>query len=112
MRDGVDTGLLVKNADAILKVSASLSLTRNDKVITFINRNLKPCRGYHQFMRALLKLIKLWPDAHVVLLGGNEVSYGEKAQEGKTWKQIYIDEVKDQISEQDWARVHFMGRVP
>jgi len=112
MRDGVDTGLLVKNADAILKVSASLSLTRNDKVSTFINRNLKPCRGYHQFMRALPKLIKLWPDAHVVLLGGNEVSYGEKAQEGKTWKQIYIDEVKDQISEKDWARVHFMGRAP
>ena len=112
MHDGVDTGLLVKNADAVLKVSDSLSLTRNDEVITFINRNLEPYRGYHQFMRALPKLLKLRPDAHVVLLGGNEVSYGEKAPEGKTWKQIYIDEVKDQISEQDWARVHFMGRVP
>ena len=112
MHDAVNTGLLVKNADAVLKVSDNLSLTRNDEVITFINRNLEPYRGYHQFMRALPKLLKLRPEAHVVLLGGNKVSYGEKAPEGKTWKQIYIDEVKDQISEQDWARVHFMGRVP
>ena len=52
------------------------------------------------------------PDAHVVPLGENEVSYDEKAPEGKTWKQIHIDEVKERISEQDWARVHFMGRVP
>ena len=74
MRDGVDTGLLVKNADSVLKVSDNLSLTRNDEVITFINRKLEPYRGYHQFMRALPKLINLRPDAHVVLLGGNEVS--------------------------------------
>ena len=45
MHDGVDTGLLVKNADAVLKVSDNLSLTRNDEVITFINRNLEPYRG-------------------------------------------------------------------
>ncbi len=32
--------------------------------------------------------------------------------EGKTWKQIFIDEVRGSISDADWARVHFMGRVP
>ena len=112
MHDAVNTGLLVKNADAALKVSDNLSLTRNNEVITFINRNLESYLGYHQFMRALPKLLKLRPDAHVVLLGGNEVSCGEKAPEGKTWKPIYNDEIKDQISEQDWARVHFMGCVP
>ena len=85
-------------------MSDNLSLTRNDEVITFINRNLEPYHGYHPFMRALPKLLKLQPDAHVVLLAGNEVSYGEKAPEGKTWKQIYIGAVRDQISEQDWAR--------
>jgi len=31
---------------------------------------------------------------------------------GKTWKQIFIDEVRGSISDADWARVHFMGRVP
>ena len=88
MHDGVETGLLEKNADAVLKVSDNLSLTRNDEAITFINRNLEPYRGYHQFMRALPKLLKLRPDAHVVLLGGNEGSCGEKAPDGKTCRLI------------------------
>ena len=79
MHDAVNTGLLVKNADAVLKVSDNLSLTRNDEVITFINSNLEPYRRYHQFTRALPKFLKLRPNAHVVLLGGNEVSYSEKA---------------------------------
>ena len=79
IHDAVNTGLLVKNADAVLKVSDNLSLTRNDEVITFINRNLEPYRRYHQFTRALPKFLKLRPNAHVVLLGGNEVSYSEKA---------------------------------
>ena len=60
-------------------------------------------------MRALPKLLKLRPDAHVILLARNEVSCGEKVPEGKIWRPIYIDEIKGQISEQDWARVHFYG---
>ena len=112
IHDGIDTEVVKPNADAVLKISDDLSLTRNDEVITFINRNLEPYRGYHVFMRALPKLLKARPNAQVVLLGGDEVSYGSRPPEGKTWKQIYIDEVRDQISDEDWARVHFLGRVP
>lgn len=112
MHDGIDTDTVVPNSNAVLKVKDDLSLTRQDEVITFINRNLEPYRGYHIFMRQLPELLKRRPNAHVVLLGGDEVSYGAKAPKGKTWKQIYIDEVRGQISDQDWARVHFLGRVP
>lgn len=31
---------------------------------------------------------------------------------GQTWKQIFIDEVHAGIPDADWARVHFLGRVP
>jgi glycosyltransferase involved in cell wall biosynthesis len=110
--DGVDTSTLVANPNARLKVSDTLTLSREDEVVTFINRNLEPYRGYHIFMRALPKLLKRRPNAHVVLLGGDDVSYGARPPKGKTWKQIFFDEVKDQITDQDWARVHFMGRVP
>ena len=112
IHDGIDTELVKPNPDAVLKISDDLSLTRDDEVITFINRNLEPYRGYHAFMRALPKLLKARPNAQVVLLGGDEVSYGSKPPAGKTWKQIYIDEVRDQISDEDWARVHYLGRVP
>lgn len=112
IHDGIHTDLVKPKADAVLKVSDDLSLTRDDEVITFINRNLEPYRGYHAFMRALPKLLKKRPDAQVVLLGGDDVSYGSKPPAGQTWKQIYIDKVRGQISDEDWARVHFMGRVP
>ena len=112
IHDGIDTELVKPNPDAVLKISDDLSLTRDDEVITFINRHLEPYRGYHAFMRALPKLLKARPNAQVVLLGGDEVSYGSKPPAGKTWKQIYIDEVRDQISDEDWARVHYLGRVP
>lgn len=110
--DGIDTDLVKPNPLATLKVNDGLTLTQDDEVITFINRNLEPYRGYHIFMRALPEILKRRPEAHIVLLGGDEVSYGAKAPAGQSWKQIFIDEVKDQISEADWARVHFMGRVP
>lgn len=112
IHDGIDTDLVKPNPDAVLEISDDLKLTRDDEVITFINRNLEPYRGYHSFMRALPELLRARPNAHVVILGGDEVSYGAKPPSGKTWKQIYIDEVKDQISEADWARVHYLGRVP
>lgn len=110
--DGVNTKLVVPNPDATLEVTDGKILTRDDEVITFINRNLEPYRGYHIFMRALPELLKRRPNAQVVLLGGDEVSYGAKAPKGKTWKQIYIDEVRSQISDEDWKRVHYLGRVP
>lgn len=110
--DGVDTDLVVPNPAAQLKISDDLTLTRDDEVITFINRNLEPYRGYHVFMRALPEILKRRKDAHVVLLGGDEVSYGAKAPAGHTWKQIFIDEVRGRIPTPHWKRVHFMGRVP
>ncbi len=87
-------------------------MTRNDEVITFVNRNLEPYRGYHIFMRALPRLLKERPNATVLIVGGDEVSYGARPGGDKTWKQIFIDEVRGQISDADWARVRFLGRIP
>lgn len=112
VHDGIDTELVQPNAAAKLRVRENQWVTREDEVITFINRNLEPYRGYHIFMRALPELLKRRPNAQVVLIGGDSVSYGAKPKGDKTWKQIFIDEVRDQISDADWARVHFLGRVP
>lgn len=110
--DGIDTQAVQPDANAKLQVRGDQVLTREDEVITFINRNLEPYRGYHIFMRTLPKLLKARPNAQVVLIGGDEVSYGARPPGDKSWKQTFIDEVRDQISDEDWARVHFLGRVP
>lgn len=110
--DGVDTKTLVANHDATFEVTHGRKLTRNDEIITFVNRNLEPYRGYHVFMRALPEILRTRPNAEILIVGGDSVSYGARAPEGKTWKQIFIDEVRDQISDADWSRVHFLGRIP
>ena len=110
--DGIDTDHVRPNPDAVLDLGDGRRLSRADEVVTFINRNLEPYRGYHVFMRALPDLLRQRPRAQVVLLGGDETSYGARPPEGQSWKQIFIDEVRPRIPDSDWARVHFLGRVP
>lgn len=110
--DGVDTDFLKPDDNASFILESGKILTRNDEVVTFVNRNLEPYRGYHIFMRTLPELLKTRPKAHVLITGGDGTSYGPNPSKGQTWKQIYIDEVQSRISDDDWARVHFLGRIP
>jgi glycosyltransferase involved in cell wall biosynthesis len=117
MHDGIRTDNIQPDPTARIRVQTPLgvlSLGQDDEVITFVNRNLEPYRGYHQFMRALPALLKARPKARVVIIGGNEVSYGAAPAPGtdgqaRTWRQVFLDEVKDDL---DLSRVHFVGKVP
>ena len=110
--DGIDTDHVRPDPEARLTLPNGRTLTPSDEVVTFINRNLEPYRGYHVFMRALPDLLRRRPNAQVVLLGGDETSYGAKPPGPTSWKDIFLKEVRPQIAESDWARVHFLGRVP
>lgn len=112
VHDGIDTTQAKPDQEAVFQLTDSIALTREDEVVTFVNRNLEPYRGYHIFMRALPQLLKARPRARVVIVGGDGHSYGRAAPKGQTWKQIFYDEVKDQIAPEDWARVHFVGKLP
>ena len=113
VHDGIDTGQVKPDPEVRFELEeGGRVLTRDDEVITFVNRNLEPYRGYHIFMRALPELLRARPKAQVLITGGDGTSYGAKPPEGKTWKQIFIDEVRDRIPDEDWARVHFLGRIP
>jgi glycosyltransferase involved in cell wall biosynthesis len=110
VHDGILTDQLQPDPTAWVSLHRDgLRLSQGDEVVTFINRNLEPMRGYHQFMRALPQILKQRPKAHVVIVGGDGVSYGSPAPAGTTYKQIYLNEVH---SELDMSRVHFVSRVP
>lgn len=109
IHDGIDTQTLRPNPEVAMQLNGRLTLTRNDEVITFVNRNLEPYRGYHQFMRALPELLARRPNARVMIVGGQEVSYGSAPPPGQTWREIFWNEVKDQV---DVSRVHFLGHMP
>ena len=112
VHDGIDTDVVAPNRKASLTLNGNIVLTPQDEVITFVNRNLEPYRGYHIFMRALPEILKHRPRARVLIVGGDEVSYGAQPPKGATWKSIFASEVRPQISDADWSRVHFLGTIP
>ena len=107
--DGVDCDRLTPNPAARFTLPDGRVLAPGDEVLTFVNRNLEPYRGYHIFMRALPAVLAARPNAQVVIVGGNEISYGTPPAQGGGWKDVILNEVKDQL---DLARVHFVGRIP
>lgn len=110
VHDGIDTARFRPDPTAYVQLqSAGLTLRPGDEVIVFVARQLEPYRGYHTFMRALPALLRQRPNARVVIVGGDGVSYGAAPPPGTSWKQIFLDEVKDQL---DMRRIHFVGKVP
>lgn len=112
IHDGIDSKMLVPNPKVSLTLNNTLTLTRKDEVITFVNRNLEPYRGYHTFMRALPEILARRPKARVLIVGGDDVSYGARPADGQKWKTIFLNEVKDRIPPENMARVHFLGNIP
>ena len=108
IHDGVDTAVMTPNPNASVALPDGRVLHAGDEVLTFVNRNLEPYRGYHIFMRALPEILAARPKAQVVIVGGDEVSYGSPPPGAKGWKEKILSEVQDKL---DMSRVHFMGKV-
>lgn len=109
IHDGINTDIVKPNSSVKIKLAGrAKELSAHDQVITFVNRNLEPYRGYHRLMRALPEIQKRCPNSIVVIVGGDGVSYGAAPPQGKTWKQIFLDEV---INELDMSRIIFTGSV-
>lgn len=109
VHDGVDTSAVAPDPSAYVHVPhKNLTLRRDDEVITFVSRNLEPYRGFHTFMRGLPLLLKARPQAHVIIIGGNDVSYGRRLAQG-TYREKYLAEIGEVL---DRSRVHFVGKLP
>lgn len=107
--DGIDTKLLAPNANATIRLGRSGQIFKvGDPVISFVNRNLEPYRGFHVFMRMLPALLERQPKAHVVIVGEDGVSYGSQPQGQSTWRAALLQEVGAQLP---MDRIHFVGRV-
>ena len=91
----------------VLKIG-TMAITPEDRLVTYVSRDLEPYRGVHVMMRALPKLLRAQPDVKVVMVGGDGVSYGAPPPTG-TWRQHFLAELGDAV---DPARVAFPGRVP
>ena len=107
IHEGVNTELAKPNPNAELTLPNGLKLSKKDKVVTFVARNLEPYRGFHVFMRALEDICQRQPDCHVLIVGGDEISYGRKPDGALNYREKLQKEVS-----YDKNRVHFLGKLP
>ncbi|MBM3605818.1 MAG: glycosyltransferase, partial [Alphaproteobacteria bacterium] len=109
IHDGIDTGLVAPDPQAVLTLPDGRVLRAGDEVLSFVSRSLEPYRGFHVFMRALPEVLRARPDAQVVMVGAEGTSYGGKPRDAGSWKEKLLAEVGAHL---DLNRVHFLGRVP
>jgi glycosyltransferase involved in cell wall biosynthesis len=107
--DGIDTDFIVPDGSAGLTLPDGRSVKAGDEVLTFVNRNLEPYRGFHVFMRALPRIQKERPTAITLIVGGDGISYGTMPKSGKNWREVMQAEVGDRL---DLSRIVFLGRIP
>ena len=107
IHDGIDVERIRPDANATFSVPDGPALTADDEVLTYVSRNLEPYRGFHSFMRALPGILEMRPDAKVVIVGGDEVSYGGRPGDAENWREKLLAEVGPLP-----PRVHFTGRIP
>ena len=108
--DGIRTDRLLPDKTAqVLLGRLGRPLTARDEVITYVARNLERTRGFHVLMRALPRILAERPEARVIILGGNETSYGPDSRTPGGLRAEMEAEIGRRL---DWNRVHFLGRVP
>ena len=108
VHDGIDTGALVPGAPEQFSLPGGEVINPGDEIVTFVARSLEPYRGYHVFMRSLPEIMAKRPQARVVVVGSQGVSYGAAAPEGRSWRDIYLNEVRDGVDE---SRIIFTGHL-
>lgn len=110
VHEGINTQVVKPDAKATLTIPKSqLKLNKDDEVVTYVARNLEPYRGFPNFMRSLPLILEQRPNAHILIVGGDDTSYGHKLPDGKTHRQLMLNELAGSL---DLKRLHFLGKVP
>lgn len=108
--EGIDTQTIRPDPSTKVRLKDGSAFRAGEEILTFVNRNMEPYRGFHTFMRALPEILSRRPAARVLVVGTeNETPYGNKPPGGGTWRERLVKEVGTGI---DLSRVHFLGRIP
>lgn len=107
LHDGVDVARCVPNLQAEITLPNGKTFRAGDEVMTYVARNFEPYRGFPTFMKAAEILLRERPNLHIIAIGADDVSYGKRAPDGLTYRQMWSKQVT-----LDESRIHFVGTVP
>ncbi len=105
IHEGVDTELCCPDANVSIRLPNGLELSKKNKVVTYCARNLEPYRGFPVFMKAIDQLLKKGLDCHVLIVGGDDVSYSPRLP-GESYRTYCIRQ-----GDFPEDKVHFLGEV-
>jgi glycosyltransferase involved in cell wall biosynthesis len=107
--EGVNLDICRPNPELRGRVTtvAGLEIRPNERLITYVSRDLEPYRGFHVMMRAVPHILRAQPNARVVMVGGDGVSYGARLATGN-WRELFCAQAGPSL---DPARVHFPGKI-
>lgn len=106
IHEGVDIDICRPKDQVCFTLPNGCQLTRDDEVVTYSARNLEPYRGFPVFMKAVELICQRRPNCHIVITGGDEISYSRRLPEGQCYRELALEKVNIPTD-----RVHFLGRV-
>lgn len=107
LHEGIDTERLGPDPQATLTLPNGARVEAGDPVITYVARNLEPYRGIHSFLRALAIVQRRHPNCQALIVGGDDVSYGQRPNDAAHWREKLSRDIA-----LDPNRTHFLGKLP
>ncbi len=105
--EGIDTDRLGPDPQAQFTLPDGPRLKAGEPIITYVARNLEPYRGIHHFLRALAIVQQRHPTCHALIVGGDDVSYGQRPKDAANWREKLTRDIA-----LDPTRTHFIGKLP
>jgi len=107
LHEGIATEPLTPDPQASVTLPSGAQVKAGDPVITYVARNLEPYRGIHSFLRALSIVQRRHPHCQTLIVGGDEVSYGQRPKDAANWREKLCRDIA-----LDPKRTHFLGKLP
>ncbi len=105
--DGIDTDRITPASQADRAAPFQLGKIQLDAdipLVTYITRCFEPYRGWPQVAEGLALLLQRNPRVHVLLVGSDEVAYGGRRGDGKSWREWALEQWP-----MDPSRVHTLA---
>ncbi len=99
LHNGIDTEFFKPDTPTTLPEEFKALVGK--EVVTYTARSLEPHRGFPQFYRSIPYILETRPNAHIVIVGSEDVTYSKRPDNGKT----YLQNLKDELP-LDNERVH------
>ena len=104
--EGIDTNKYAPNSEVVFSIG-DRQFTAADEIITYAARGMEHSRGFPAFMKAIARIQKERPKAHVLIAAADRICYdpGGRGKAGlKGWAEKEVDF--------DPERTHFVGLLP